>query len=263
MIGDILRAEREKQNLTIGDVEKETSIRTLYIEAIENGEYDKLPGEVYLKGFVRNYANFLKLDANAILQQYMKDAHPEQAAAAATAVQDDEPVQRNSMQAPARSEESFHMEDDFKTRVKESRRSQGSKSIFLGILAVVCVLGGAYFFFSGDSPSDATGKPPVKPQQTQQASNSASEQKFDDVELSAKFSDRCWTKVEADGKTVFEGTIEKGKSMSWKAQDKIQLTAGNANAVQVTYNGKDMGTLGAKGQVAEKIYTKDQVEDAK
>ena len=48
MLGDILRREREKQGLTLKDVEEETSIRTLYIDAIENGQYDVLPGEVYV-----------------------------------------------------------------------------------------------------------------------------------------------------------------------------------------------------------------------
>ena len=56
MIGDKLRAEREKNNLTVKDVEKGTSIRALYIESIEAGEYAKLPGEVYTKGFIRNSA---------------------------------------------------------------------------------------------------------------------------------------------------------------------------------------------------------------
>ena len=66
MIGDNLRTEREKQNLTIRDIEKGTSIRALYIESIEKGDYAQLPGEVYVKGFIRNYANFLKLDARKI-----------------------------------------------------------------------------------------------------------------------------------------------------------------------------------------------------
>ena len=69
MLGDILRKERERQNLTVKDVERDTSIRGLYISAIENGEYDLLPGEVYLKGFIRSYAEYLKLDGAALLQQ--------------------------------------------------------------------------------------------------------------------------------------------------------------------------------------------------
>ena len=59
MVGDILRSEREKQGLTIKDIENETSIRALYIDAIEKGNQKALPSEVYVKGFIRNYAEFL------------------------------------------------------------------------------------------------------------------------------------------------------------------------------------------------------------
>ena len=59
MVGKILREQREAKGLTFEDVESSTSIRRSYIEAIENGKYDKLPGLVYARGFVRNYADFL------------------------------------------------------------------------------------------------------------------------------------------------------------------------------------------------------------
>ena len=83
MIGDKLRTERERQKLTIQDIAKATSIRALYIEAIEKGEYNSLPGTVYAKGFIRNYATFLKLDANEAVHQFMEENHPEDVAAAA------------------------------------------------------------------------------------------------------------------------------------------------------------------------------------
>ena len=57
MVGDILRREREKQGLTIADIEKGTSIRRLYIEHIERGNIAELPGLVYAKGFVRTMRN--------------------------------------------------------------------------------------------------------------------------------------------------------------------------------------------------------------
>ena len=56
MLGETLRREREKQGLTIKDIENETSILSLYIEAIEKEDYASLPGAVYTKGFIRNYA---------------------------------------------------------------------------------------------------------------------------------------------------------------------------------------------------------------
>jgi cytoskeletal protein RodZ len=77
MIGDKLRQERERQNLSIKDIEKGTSIRALYIDAIEKGDYKTLPGEVYTKGFIRNIANYLHLDANACVKQFNEEAHPE------------------------------------------------------------------------------------------------------------------------------------------------------------------------------------------
>ena len=71
MVGDILRSEREKQGLTIKDIENETSIRALYIDAIEKGNQKALPSEVYVKGFIRNYAEFLRLDADLLARQYL------------------------------------------------------------------------------------------------------------------------------------------------------------------------------------------------
>ena len=73
MVGDILRREREKQGLTIADIEQGTSIRRLYIEHIERGNIAELPGMVYAKGFVRNYAKFLHMDAEMLVQQFAEE----------------------------------------------------------------------------------------------------------------------------------------------------------------------------------------------
>ena len=73
MVGYTLRQERERQNLAIEDIEQGTSIRASYIEAIENGEYDKLPGSVYTKGFIKNYAKFLGMDPDAVVKEFAAD----------------------------------------------------------------------------------------------------------------------------------------------------------------------------------------------
>lgn len=83
------------------------------------------------------------------------------------------------------------------------------------------------------------------------------EKKNDGVEVTAVFTDRCWTEVKADGKTVFEGTVEKGKTESWKGREKVVITAGNAGAVELKLNGKELGKAGKTGQVVEKTYTPD------
>ena len=83
MIGDLLRAERERQGLSVKDIEKATSIRALYIDAIEKGEHKTLPGDAYAKGFVRNYARYLQLDADDIVNKFSEEICPPEPVAAA------------------------------------------------------------------------------------------------------------------------------------------------------------------------------------
>lgn len=63
-------AERRKElKLTLKDVESATSIRTMYLEAIEAGQMDKLISPIYAQGFVRQYAAFLGLDGDRIITE--------------------------------------------------------------------------------------------------------------------------------------------------------------------------------------------------
>ncbi len=69
-IGEKLRFTREAKKLTIKDVVKETNISPTYIEALEEEDFDRFPSETYLIGFLRAYSEFLKLDAEEIVQAY-------------------------------------------------------------------------------------------------------------------------------------------------------------------------------------------------
>ena len=51
--------------------------------------------------------------------------------------------------------------------------------------------------------------------------------------------------------------MEKGKTESWKGREKVVITAGNAGAVELKLNGKELGKAGKNGQVVEKTYTPD------
>lgn len=68
--GERLKAAREAKKLSIKDVNKETKINPLYIEALEEEKFDAFPGEAYLLGFLRSYSEYLKLDADAIIEAY-------------------------------------------------------------------------------------------------------------------------------------------------------------------------------------------------
>ncbi|HYF95463.1 MAG TPA: helix-turn-helix domain-containing protein [Symbiobacteriaceae bacterium] len=71
-IGRRLRAAREAKGLSLEVVEEETKIRRKYVEALESGQEAVLPGDAYLKGFLRTYGNYLGLDGPALVEEYKR-----------------------------------------------------------------------------------------------------------------------------------------------------------------------------------------------
>jgi len=69
-LGDALRLQREAMGVTLPQAAEDTRIREKFLLAIESGDYQSLPGTVYTKGFLRNYAGYLDLDAEEMLALY-------------------------------------------------------------------------------------------------------------------------------------------------------------------------------------------------
>ncbi|WP_028972732.1 helix-turn-helix domain-containing protein [Spirochaeta cellobiosiphila] len=69
-LGNRLKEARESKDISIEQVARETNISRQYIEALENEDYEKFPGEAYLLGFLRNYADYLGLNANEQIHLY-------------------------------------------------------------------------------------------------------------------------------------------------------------------------------------------------
>jgi len=72
-LGEKLAKKRISLGLDAKDIEKAIRVRAKHIEAIETGRYDSLPPDVYVRGFVRNYASFLKLDPNKVMKLYERE----------------------------------------------------------------------------------------------------------------------------------------------------------------------------------------------
>ncbi|MBA2718331.1 MAG: helix-turn-helix domain-containing protein [Chloroflexi bacterium] len=68
-----LYAARERKGVDLYRAERDTKIRARYLSALERGEYKELPGDVYTKGFLRNYANYLGLDAEEVVGQWRRE----------------------------------------------------------------------------------------------------------------------------------------------------------------------------------------------
>ena len=71
-IGSTLREARMRARIDISEVEARTKIRAKYLRAIENEEWDLLPGPVYVKSFLRTYGDFLGLDSRLLVDDYKR-----------------------------------------------------------------------------------------------------------------------------------------------------------------------------------------------
>ncbi|MGD2078255.1 MAG: DUF4115 domain-containing protein [Chloroflexota bacterium] len=69
-LGTLLREAREARGVTLADAQEATKINSRYLEALEDGSYDVLPSEVHVRGYLRNYARYLRLDPRPLLDRY-------------------------------------------------------------------------------------------------------------------------------------------------------------------------------------------------
>src|SRR5437763_3585490 len=75
-IGDTLREARMRQKIDITEIEAKTKIRAKYLRAMENEEFDLLPGSTFAKSFLRTYAEALGLDSHRLVEEYRSQYEP-------------------------------------------------------------------------------------------------------------------------------------------------------------------------------------------
>lgn len=283
MLGDLLRETREQKKLSLEDVEQGTNIRKLYIKAIEDGNYEKLPGEVFLKGFIKTYGKFLGLNSLELIEQYKKEKN--------ASTISEEVVSTNQVQEqpispaqPKKVEEKTPVEtttketkekaipkiDSFTTSQTylQSNKSNSKKNIFLVIIILIVIIGGAVFFLSSQDTSNT--KAPVHTTQqesTQQPEQQAQQQPapapvVSGAEVIAVFNEDCWTEVKVDGNIVLSETVKKGSNLNWKGNNQIDITVGNAGAIDITFNNQPVGKLGDIGAVVTKSFVAPNAQNA-
>lgn len=112
-IGKKLRKEREAQDLTIDQVASSTRIRAHYLSALESGEWEQIPSAAQARGFLRAYADFLRLDADLLLGE-LPDQEPPA----------DQPAPASVSSAPAPEAEPFKRSEEIFADVGQQLRRQ-------------------------------------------------------------------------------------------------------------------------------------------
>ena len=273
MVGEILKKEREKQHLSIDDIAAGTSIRALYIEAIEEGHYDRLPAAVYVKGFIRNYAKHLGLDSEAMVAAYHEEQPQAEVSEAIKVVPERSSQRRVSLSDMGKdevlnsvNEGNIFTRSTISTVVKVFAALLCGTALVAGGMEVLATINNKPSFVvneaadtknNQDNSAAATAdNKDAAADKNSAADNNAAATPADKVTVSAKFIERCWLQVVTDGNVVFEGTLDSGANQSWQGNNAVVIHAGNAGAMELTVNGKNLGKAGKVGEVAEFSFDK-------
>jgi len=245
-LGDVLRTAREEKGVSLAQAEAATMIRRAYLQALEDDDYGVLPGAVYVKGFVRNYAIYLGLDPSHVLSIYHRE-HPDQS---------------QQVIAPA----------TIKPRGTSQLVTGGTVASLL--LVVVVSIFSLYIYrqvqsfrqaqpaIEADASVPTPTPIPITPTTVASSSTVPAAAPLtatpvpSGAEVTAKISQDAWVQVQVDGHNSFEGVLKAGQSQTWKGQDDVFVWVGNAGGVSIVYNGKDMGPLGSTGEVVKKDFKK-------
>ena len=100
--GETLKRERELRDIPLRDIANATKINLRYLEALEANRFDKLPGGVFNKGFIRAYARFIGADGEALVQRYIEEQAEREAAVASAMPTPERPGLHRPAQAPRR-----------------------------------------------------------------------------------------------------------------------------------------------------------------
>jgi cytoskeleton protein RodZ len=265
-IGLELRRRREMLSLTYDEVERHTHVRAAFLAALEGGALEELPSPVQTRGILANYASFLDLNADAILLRFadgLQARHRER-----------------GPQQPGRSRPPMTVN----TRLPPLRSFIASDLVFgggvaimlllfavWGISRVIAVRSEAVPLATAPSISDVLAGTPlptlseqvtVIPAQDTPVVGSA-EAPLDIATLDANVrvqvnltaTERTYVRVMVDGKLQFEGRTQPSGQYSYQAANQVEVLVGNAAALRVNYNGRDLGLMGNFGEVVDRLYT--------
>jgi cytoskeleton protein RodZ len=286
-VGATLRAARESQGRSVGDIADELCIMPSYVQAIENGNLKNLPGTFFYKSFAKQFAQLVSVEAGSLMLDRVLPGESNQ----------DEILQAmpagaiSSYRPPVRSLDPIVV--DTNSRYFSGHPMGWSVA---GLLAAVLMCAGVYSWWNRvpvqqaahqaattqtslnvEASNDAVS--PAAPQiETTAAANSSSKAASADaasaavpvstdvstdlpgVVLDLSATESTWLSITSNGKQIFAGVLRPSESKKLGGMERATLRVGNAAGIEVRWNGKPIGPLGGRGQVRTVQFTPEKVQ---
>jgi cytoskeleton protein RodZ len=212
-IGSSLREARSRRQIGIAQVEQATKIRGKYLRALEEEQFDVLPSQTYVKGFLRTYADYLGLDGQLYVDEYNSRF-----------VSGEEWGPRSARRAASR---------------RRERRLQANVVLLtLGAIAVLTVVVISAWKISGSGKVVVT---PTKPHTTPR--HAAAPGPYLEIRAVRGSSKVIVNRAGATGKILFEGTLERGDKQTFNGK-RFWLNVGAPENLVITVAGKRVHVAG-------------------
>ena len=225
-IGNSLREARLRQGLDFPEIEQATKIRAKYLRALEDEQFDVLPAQTYVKGFLRSYAEYLGLDGQLYVDEYnSRYIH----------VDEETPLRARSSSSLGRAGPRFE---------------SSVVLVALGAIGVLTLLVFAAWRFGSDTPKTAipdfsTPPPATKPTTKPTSRTRTRRRTVSKAKMTATgaYGD-SWMEVYVSspgGKQLYQGTLEAGHSVRFgteRAYRRYYVRFGRPGNVRMTVNGR-------------------------
>lgn len=280
-IGSQLRERRELLSLTLDEIERHTRIRRHHLEKIETGDFDDLPSPVQARGLLNAYANFLDLDAEAILLRFADALQARR--------------MERQPQPPPRKRRASPLLPFWLKRFLTADLIFGGSMVLL--LLAMAIWGAARLLprnglsaeptategpsisevllappVGGDTPTPESAPTSVPELGTVAPTDAPPEflpptatpliefAPAPGVQLTILVLERTYLKVLVDGETKQEGRVVPGAALKFEGKSRVEVLTGSGGALQIIYNQQNLGIMGSFGEVVNRIYTLNGIE---
>jgi cytoskeleton protein RodZ len=237
-LGQELRRERELRGISLQEIADSTRISLRFLQAVEEDQFERIPGEFFVRAILRSYAKAIGLDEHQVLNRYQETQ--------AYGEQNREPENENVKPA----------------RKLPPQQPRGRKKWLVPAIAAVAIIAVGLTLLYVFSPSSGEESPTLQ-ETTLPAGLSVDMPDHPAVEAESEpvtglllrmdFTENTWLQVFADGESIWDGTKMTGESLEVKAEREVSLNLGNAGGFGLTINGLPARALGPRGAVRREI----------
>ena len=222
-IGDTLAEARRQAGLTLTQVSQQTRIRESIIRSIEQGDFSSCGGDFYARGHIRSIAGVVGVDPVPLIREYDEEHGAPGGMRAAQIFEPATPI-----------------------RIREPRHLHLGR--VLAVLVLAALGFGAYHLYTTHD-AHPTASPPARAH-----SNSAVTAKTHDTKpvehkavpagppeavIRLTAAQDCWVGLNSPtGKSLYEGTVLAGSTMTWHEKNPVSMVIGNPPGVTLTVNGR-------------------------